>query len=116
MMLQLNRIKTALTSITLANGYSQDLRVYHYWRPRLEAPFCIWAEDGEGDSLHTNNHKSEQVITGTIDYFTKQDLDPTVDDIQSVLNEIECFGWSLSSVDYEEDTNLIHYTWSFEIV
>ena len=109
MISQLTQIRDALTSI-------EGLTVYHYWHPRLNAPYCIWAEDGEGDSLHTGNHKSEQVITGTIDYFTKTDLDETVDLIQNALNTLENCGWMLSSVQYENDTNLIHYEWSFEII
>jgi hypothetical protein len=100
------KIKTALTAI-------EELKVYHYWRPRLQAPYCIWAEDGEGDSLHADNKKKEQVISGTIDYFTKEEFDDNVDAIQEALNDIE-IGWELSSVDYEDETNLIHYTWTFE--
>ena len=103
----LSKVKTALTGI-------KDLKVYHYWRPRLEAPFCIWAEDGEGDSIHTDNRKEEQVISGTIDYFTKTEFDVMADNIQQALNESE-IAWELSSVDYEDETNLIHFTWSFEV-
>lgn len=109
MISQLTQIRDALTSI-------EGLTVYHYWHPRLNAPYCIWAEDGEGDSLHTGNHKSEQVITGTIDYFTKTDLDETVDLIQNALNTLENCGWMLNSVQFENETNLIHYEWSFEII
>ena len=109
MMLQkIEIVKNALTSIP-------NLKVYHYWHPRLEAPFCIWAEDGEGDSLHSNNIKSEQVISGTIDYFTKIEYDTNVDLIQETLNNAECLAWQLNSVQYEEETNLIHYEWSFEV-
>lgn len=105
---KLSKIKDALTSI-------EDLKVYHYWHPRLEAPFCIWAEEGEGDSLWVSNHLQEQVITGTVDYFTKTELDPMVDYIQSALNSVELLGWKLDSVMYEDETNLIHYSWDFEI-
>ena len=108
MMSMLTRIRDALTGI-------DGLIVYHFWHPRLEAPYCIWAEESEGDSLHTGNHKTEQVITGTIDYFTKEDFDPMVDKIQDALNNVEVLGWSLSSVLYENETNLIHYTWDWEI-
>lgn len=108
MMSKLIKIRDALNSI-------QGLKVYHYWRPRLEVPFCVWAEEGEGDSLHTGNHKTEQVITGTIDYFTKTEYDEMVDAIQDAINEVEVLGWNLSSVDYEEETNLIHYSWDWEI-
>lgn len=105
---KLSKIKDALTSI-------EDLKVYHYWHPRLEAPFCIWAEEGEGDSLWVSNHLQEQVITGTVDYFTKTELDPMVDYIQYALNSVELLGWKLDSVMYEDETNLIHFSWSFEI-
>lgn len=100
-------LKNALTGI-------EGLKVYHYWHTRLEAPYLIWAEEGEGDSLHTDNHKSEQVITGTIDYFTKTEFDSVVDEIQDALNSID-IGWELTAVDYEEETNLIHHSWDFEI-
>lgn len=108
MISQLTRIRDALTSI-------DGLSIYHYWHPRLQAPYCIWAEDGEGDSLWANNHQKEQVINGTIDYFTKEDLDPMVDIIQTKLNEVEGLGWSLDSVMYEDETNLIHYSWDWSI-
>lgn len=107
MMSKLLKIRDALNSI-------EGLKVYHYWRPRLEAPFCVWAEEGEGDSIWTNNHKQEQVITGTIDYFTLTEYDPMVDAIQEQLNQIETLGWNLSAVLYETDTNLIHYSWDWE--
>ncbi len=101
-------IKNLLTGI-------EGLRVYHYWRPRLQAPYCIWQEETEGESLHTDNKKTEQVISGSIDYFTKTDLDLMVDEIQNALNNAEMVAWSLESVDYEDETDLIHYVWSFEV-
>lgn len=100
-----------MTTLTAIDG----LKVYHYWHPRLTAPFCIWAEDGEGDSLNANNHKKEQVISGTIDYFTRTEFDEMVDNIQNAINSLENCGWSLNSVQYEDETNLIHYEWVFEI-
>lgn len=108
MMSKLKMIRDVLASI-------EGLKVYHYWRPRLEAPFCVWAEETEGDSLHTGNRKTEQVITGTIDYFTLTEYDEMVDVIQEKLNEVDVLAWSLSSVDFEEETNLIHYSWDWEI-
>ena len=109
MMSKITRIKNALIGI---NG----LKVYHYWRPRLEAPYCVWQEDGEGDTIWSNNHMEEQVITGTIDYFTRTEYDPMINQIQNALNDAENVGWGLNSIQFEEETNLIHYEWSFEVV
>lgn len=87
-------------------------KVSHY-RRTAKPPFLVWTEDGESTSLHANNHKQEQAIRGYIDYFTKTEFDQTVDDIQETLNG-EDVAWSLDSVDYEEETMLIHYRWSWE--
>lgn len=108
MMSKLIELRDALNEI-------DGLKVYHYWRPRLQAPFCVWQEEGEGDSVWGDNHKKEQVITGTIDYFTLTEYDPMVDAIQNQLNSIEVLGWELDTVMYEDETNLIHYSWNWEI-
>lgn len=105
----LKKVADALTSIS-------DLRVYHYWRPEMNAPFCVWAEDGESSSLEANNHKREQAIGGAIDYFTKVEYDEQIDKIQHALNGVEGLGWKLNSVQYEEETNLIHYEWRFTVI
>lgn len=92
--------------------------VYHYWRPQMQAPFCVWAEEAEAGALNANNRKQEQVITGVVDYFTLTEYDPALDTIQDTLAALQgelAFGWALSSVMYEEDTNLIHYQWTWEV-
>ena len=89
--------------------------MYHYWHPNLTAPFCIWAEDSEASALYSSNHKAEQTISGTIDYYTLTEFDTTVELIQEKLNSIENCGWSLISIQYEDETNLIHYEWDFSI-
>ena len=89
---------------------------YHYRRPpRKESPFLIWAEDGEGEeSFESNNRKAEQVIHGYLDYFTKEEFDQAVDDIQEVLNG-RGSEWRLTDIQYEDETNLIHYMWEWRM-
>ena len=91
-------------------------KAYHYNRPaREKAPFLVWAEDGEGDTeLDADNRKREQTIHGFVDYYTLEEYDPAVDDIQEFLFESGCC-WHLNSVLKEEDTNLIHYAWEFSM-
>lgn len=83
--------------------------VSHY-RRTSNPPYMVWAEDGEEGSFHADNRKNEQMITGKIDYFTRTEFDETVDEIQRILDE-EGVAWILEEVLYEEETNLIHYTW-----
>lgn len=88
---------------------------YHFFRPQLDPPFTIWAEDGEEGAFEANNHKQEQLIHGTIDYFTQEEFDPVVDEIQDYLNAIDGCGWILISVQYEEGTNTQHYEWGWTL-
>lgn len=101
---KLERIGTALAE-AIPN-------TYHYWRPQMAAPFCVWAEDGESSALWADDKKHEQSISGYVDYYTKTEYDPALDTIQTILNGFDFpFGWSLYTVDYEDETNLIHYQW-----
>lgn len=108
-MLQTNlkRLRDALV------GISADIKVYHYWRPNMKAPFILWQEDGEDDSLQANNHKVQQGIQGTVDYYTKTEYDEVFDQIQSSLNELENYSWRYDGTVYEEESNLIHHTWEW---
>lgn len=83
--------------------------VYHYRHSKLSPPYTVWQEDGS-ESFAADNRTAEQVATGTLDYFTKREYDPVVDQIQNTLNSLPVL-WSLNSVQYEEDTGIIHYEW-----
>ena len=89
--------------------------VFHYFASGQTENYIVWAEDGEGDSLHADGRKTEQVTQGTIDYFTKTENDPVVTQIQDKLTENE-ISWRLNSVQYEQDTGYIHYEWVFEVI
>lgn len=108
---KLNKIETAL--VTLASDV--DDKIYHYFRPQLEAPYIVWQEDSEASSLEADVHKQEQAISGTVDFYTKTEYDPIVDKIQEALNTVETCAWALNSVQYEDETDLIHYEWTWNV-
>lgn len=87
---------------------------YHYFRPVTAFPALIWAESGEADSFHADNKKACQNIQGTVDLFTKTEFDPLLDDVQTALEGLGV-AWYLSSVQYEDETNAIHYEWTWEV-
>ena len=89
--------------------------VFHFFATKKTDKYIVWAEDNEARSLHADNQKTEQVIEGTIDYFTKTEFDPIFNTIQDKLSEAEV-SYRLSSIQYEEDTGYIHYEWIFEVV
>lgn len=87
------------------------LKAYHLEKPAsVNAPYAIWQEDSEGQSLYTNNSKAEQVLIVTIDYFTKTEYDTMIDSIQDALNTAQV-SWKLDSFQYEDETKLLHYEW-----
>lgn len=93
------------------------INTYHYWRSNIEAPFLIWQEENS-ENFYANNRVSIQNIKGSVDYYTHTEYDPKIDDIQNVFSNLSgdmAFSWNLVSVQFEEDTQLIHYTWEFEI-
>lgn len=96
------------------NGTSASGSVYHFTRPVDKERWVVWQEDGESQSHEANNRKVEQQIHGTIDCYTQEEFDPLLDEIQEALNEAGV-GWSLLSVQYEDETNLIHYEWEFYV-
>ena len=102
----LQTIKTLLLTVT-------D-NVYHYYAWSKPDKYIVWAEDSEGDSVHADNQKQIQAIQGTIDYFTKDEGDPNVEKIQKAMNNNE-ISWRLNSIQYEEETEYIHYEWLFEV-
>lgn len=107
--LNLKRIRDAL------NGTSANGRVFHYTRPKDTATaWIVWQEDGEADSHYVNNRKVEQQIHGTIDCFSQNEYDGLFDEVQEALDGIGV-GWNLNSVQYEDETALIHYEWEFFI-
>jgi hypothetical protein len=89
--------------------------VYHYHAHKKPNKYIVWAEDREAGSSNADNQKDEQVLQGTIDYFTKMEFDPNFDLIQNKLNSCE-ISWRLNSIQYEDDTGYIHYEWVWEMI
>ena len=104
--MNLNDLSTALLTVSQS--------VYHYHALNKEVPYIVWAEDGAGDAVIADDHVTEQTIIGTVDYFTHQENDPNFDKIQQALNSID-ISWRLNSVQYEDDTKIIHYEWAWEL-
>ena len=92
------------------------IHVSHYEAVDKTDQYAVWAEDGEGSCVTCDNVKTEQTITGTIDYFTTMEQDPNVDEIQKSLN---AFGISfyLTSVQTEEEVEpgYTHFEWVWEV-
>lgn len=106
---KLKRVRDAL-NLTSARG-----RVGHYQKPTAKQPsYIVWQEDGEEQAFQADNRKASVQITGTIDLYTQVEYDPLVDEVCEVLSEDE-ISWTIQSVQYEDETKLIHYEWRFTL-
>lgn len=105
-MTNLNVIKEALTAVS-------D-KVYHYRAPDNAVPaYIVWAEDSADDFIADDKHV-EILMSGTIDLYTSEENDPLFAKIVDALNGIPC-AWYLNSTQYEEETELIHFEWVFQV-
>lgn len=102
---KLRQIGAALATITT--------HCTHYFRTE-NLPAIVWAESGEEESFNADNKKSEQRIIGTVDLFTQTEFDTLIDDVQTTLTSLG-LTWVLESVQYEEDTKIIHYEWTWGV-
>lgn len=107
---KLMRVRDAL------NGIETTAPVFHYRKPADEPlnRYIIWAEES-GDSFGSNNRNSEVALNGSIDVYTQTEFDELIDQVANALNESAHISFSLNSVDYDDETNLIHYEFLFSV-
>ena len=67
-----------------------------------------------GSGFTADNKTAEHALTGTVDYFSKQEYDPAPDAIESTLSGLGLI-WELNSVQYEDETELIHHEWTWSM-
>lgn len=96
------RIVTALTSVTNDVSHGERLKSNR---------FIVWQEDS-GNYLRCNNSAVEKSIEGTIDLFSKTELDSWSDLIEDAL-DANGVSFYLNSVQFEPDTRFWHWEWVF---
>ena len=107
MLSSLEQVMNALLTVTE--------EVYHYTAPEDSTRYIVWAEDLEVASLEADNWKPGQTIEGTIDLYTKDEDDAWINSIPDALNAAR-IGWTLNTVQYEDETRFIHYEWLFRVL
>ena len=101
----MDEIKTILTSIS-DNVYCFTAR------NNQSVPYIVYSVDGE-NVLKAGNFRAETVLEGTIDLYVKNTSDSLVSQIPDAL-DMHQISFYLNSVQYEDDTNLIHYEWVWQ--
>lgn len=103
---RLEIIREALKGVT-------DRVWHHHALPAASPPYLVWAEDGANDFTADGRHR-ERAWQGTIDLYTRDEDDGLIGAVSKALDGTPA-AWYLNSVQYEEETGLIHYEWVFEV-
>lgn len=87
--------------------------VSHFSARCPTAPYLVWAEDSQGESVYADNAGEDMALQGTVDLFTQREYDPLAGKVQTVLTQAG-MAWRLNSIQYEDEARLYHYEWVWE--
>lgn len=85
------------------------------WDVRPDTDYLVIDIDSEANSLEADGQKVNQAPQGTVDLFSKSNDRAVMMSVQNVLNAFDGCAWYLNSVQYEEDTRLLHWEWVFSL-
>ena len=106
-MIDLNRMKVALEGATAA-----PFALYG-WRQTPDAPaWGVVTQTGEAGAIWSDDQQEAQALRGYVSLFCRQ-LGSLKDTVQGVLNALGVC-WRFEAEDYEDDKQLLHYTWRWE--
>lgn len=100
----INRLIAAHTAVTDA--------VSHGTRP-ASSRYFVWQEEGSNDLIADGRH-AERAMTGTTDLFTRMEFDPWARAFEQSL-DAHGICWDLESVQFEPETGIWHYEWTWEV-
>ena len=87
------------------------------WNTRPDADsYGVIALEFEADALYGDDRKAATAYEGSVDLFSrKKDGDGWVPLITGTLAEYCDSAWSLNSHQYERDTGLFHWEWTYQV-
>lgn len=83
------------------------------WDSKPRDDFGVYSQDF-GTELYADDTVVETSLSCSVDLFLRKPNQKKVDLVQTILSEV-VGTWDLSSIQYEQDTRLIHYEWTFDV-
>ena len=84
------------------------------WDNAPAGDYGVISLEGQESSVGGDNRIDSQAIRGSIDLFVHGIDASGAVAVQNAINGL--VAWRLNSIQYEDDTGLIHYEWIFEMV
>lgn len=105
----LNKLKTALdtTGIPFAEAG---------WQNVPKGDYGVYTLDGSPGSIRADNRANAMALEGTIDLFTKTGGQEKLLLVTNAINTIDGLSWYLNSIQYEQDTRMMHTEWVFSYI
>lgn len=85
------------------------------WATRPTSDFGVVALDVGYSKGASDNGTRYEVLEGSVDLFLHAKNAEKVASVETVLETVCKSSWELNSVQYEEDTRLLHYEWVFRV-
>ncbi len=84
------------------------------WDNAPSGTYGVISLEGQEDSVVGDNQIHTQSIRGSVDLFVQGISTTDAVTVQNAINGL--VAWRLNSIQYEDDTKLVHYEWIFESV
>lgn len=85
------------------------------WATRPTSDFGVVALDMESGKSESDNGTRCAVMEGTADLYMHGMNSTHIQAVETVLETVCGASWELNSVQYEQDTKLLHYEWVFRV-
>ena len=100
--------------LQLLRGTGIPFAAYQWDKAPEGTSYGVIALEGQQDSVPGDNMIQHQSIRGSIDLFVPGISTDDARTVQDVINGV--VAWRLNSVQFEDETGLVHYEWIFEQV
>lgn len=85
------------------------------WTTAPSGTYGVVSLDGAGDTVFAGGHCTNQAVQGTVDLFVNGDTVAPAQAVQEALDGFDGCAWRLNSVQFEEDTMLVHWEWIYQL-
>ena len=85
------------------------------WDNAPSGMYGVVSLDSGAGTLAGDQKIIAQAVEGTVDLYLRDISTTNPKTVQGVLNDLDGCAWRLNSIQYEDETGLIHWEWVFQL-